>query len=1389
MSSIDPPHPPSDVASSQGHETKGWRFLFAFTRKAHLLVLLAAILLSLAAGLLLPATIIFLGAVFNSFSEYASGNIEVTTFTEEMRSSTYAFLILGAATILLRGGFFTCWLQFGELQAKCVREDLFRTLLEKDQEWYDLQPTGVETLLSRTQTQIRDLRTATSQPLGFSIAYIAQALAALALALFTNWRLSLVIVASLPIMAVGVALTSCRMLEYTERHNHSLTHAVRLANYSISNIVILKCFNTQYQEEERYGNIVRTAAVDYLKLAFSNALQAGFTRSIGSAMFVQGFWYGGSQVHAGQTTTGKVIITFWGCVIAAKSFETILPQGILLQKGRAAALVLKGIIGDISEDQIGLSSGRGLIPPFCGGKIEFRGVSFGYPSNAEHLILRDFSLYFPEGQTTYLVGNSGCGKSTIGSLLLRFYAPNSRGKILLDGMDVHDLDKAWLRNNITLVQQQSHLFSGTIHTNVALGQSDPSLVTEDEVQRCLELAALEATVAAFPDGPRTMVGTGGSALSGGQKQRIALARAYLRDTPVLLLDEVTSALDYSTRTRVMETIRSWRRGRTTIIITHDLDQIRPEDLVYVLDAGVVVQQGLRKDIADLANRLTIVSKNQDSDQKPFQETRAIFSISSPSNNATRIQIAGNRVSRWKESLDHFGAPTITNMAPLDSPTNVRRQTLKNSIALGVQGALVNLKRQSIARAKFLYAPIPSHPALPLTDKSHTPPGELLASLRRTDGFLGQRNKMSDLHNKPLPIPLATIENPLEPTYIMRIRKSKNTQEPKPPLSLFVILKSVFPGSALKIRVRLAIALVATICHAAMGPIFSYILAQVVNTFFLQSGYKEKLLQHSLQMLGIACIDGLCCFAMTYLMEFVAQSWVDGLRSKAMCRILRQPKAWFDEETHKPSTIVAALDQNAEEVKDIVSKFAAQIVIVAVMVLVAMTWAFVTCWKITLVSLAGTPVVYGLAKTFDLVSAHWENSTNMKSDNIGVVFVDAFMDIKTVRALTLESYFHQKLSSATHDALSTGRRRAFFSGIFYGLSESAVHFLTALIFWYGAKLAKEQDWAISSILTSFSLILFAATYASATMTYIPQINSAQDTATRLLGLAQMLVVSHEDKGTFILDATDPSTLTGPIHFINQTFRYPTRPDTSALFRLNLTIPSGRYTAIVGGSGSGKSTITALILGLYPPSPDMVAQSPSFPFGDPPSLTLSGRDIRSLHLKILRSMISIVPQTPVLIPGTVRENIAYGLQADVNSISASRIEAAAHMAGIHEFIQSLPQGYASVVGEGGIGMSGGQAQRVVVARALIRNPRILILDEPTSALDDDSARVIKNSIVRLMQEKGSRLTVILVTHSKAMMSFADHVIVMKEGAVAEQGSYAELLARPGELSEMLHNRPDW
>ena len=231
-------------------------------------------------------------------------------------------------------------------------------------------------------------------------------------------------------------------------------------------------------------------------------------------------------------------------------------------------------------------------------------------------------------------------------------------------------------------------------------------------------------------------------------------------------------------------------------------------------------------------------------------------------------------------------------------------------------------------------------------------------------------------------------------------------------------------------------------------------------------------------------------------------------------------------------------------------------------------------------------------------------------------------------------------------------------------------------------------------------------------------------------------------------------------------------------LNLTIQQGICTAIVGASGSGKSTIAALLLGLYPP-------------GDAGgTLTLAGTDIRALDLRALRAMIAVVPQTPLLFAASVRENIAYGM----GECEMDEVERAARRAGIHDFIVSLPRGYETGIGDGGLGLSGGQAQRVVIARALVRGPRVLVLDEATSALDGESAGLVRGSLRGLIEEgrvdgriaggMGVGLTVVVITHSREMMQMADRVVVMEGGRKVEEGGFRELEGRSGgRLWEML------
>ncbi|KAK4935815.1 ATP-dependent permease [Elasticomyces elasticus] len=841
---------------------------------------------------------------------------------------------------------------------------------------------------------------------------------------------------------------------------------------------------------------------------------------------------------------------------------------------------------------------------------------------------------------------------------MRFYGPQN-GSITIDGNHIQDIDTTWLRNNITFIQQHCTLFNETIYTNVALGCQEHERVTNAQVTECLEFAALQTTISDLADGHDTRVGSGGSTLSGGQKQRIAIARARLRNAPILILDEATSALDKLSRSSVMRAIRTWRRGRTTIIITHDLESIQTDDFVYVISAGRVVQQGRRGTLASLG---------------------------------------------------------------VDPAAKDPR----------------NLKRQSLSRAKATYSIGPTQPVAGLFHENSV---EALTNTRNTRATWGVEPSTA-IDNKPLPMPPSAIE--LSDRAIES--RAHGTKAP---------LTTVAETSRTSMRAIL-----------------------IFGTFSMTTGYHQRVLFYSMAVLGIAAADALASFAMHHLLESVSQLWVDRLRNEAVRRILQQPKGWFDDITNRPSRLLASLDHNAEDIKTVVDRLAAQIVVVVAMMTTALLWSFLTCWKMTLVSLAASPILYAVTKSFQMISSHWERRTDAARAKISDILLETFSDIKTTRSLTLESYFHKKYSEAINQAFYVGNRRAMFGALFFGISDSAVTLFTSMIFWYGAYLVKHEEWPVKSILTVFALLLFCTASATAVVTYIPQTSAATGTADRLLRLAQMPVISHEGIGLLKLDRHDPSTLSGPIHFINQTFYYPSRPKVAALRRLNLTIPSGKCTAIVGASGSGKSTIAALILGLYPPSTDNLNLSDS-----PPSLTLSGRDIRTLDLATLRSLIAIVPQPPVLLPATVRENIIYGLKPDSELVSASSIEASARATGIHEFIQSLPQGYATLIGDGGLGISGGQAQRIVIARALIQDPKILILDEATSALDHESAEVIRRSIINLTRREGGKPTVIVVTHVEEMMSFANHVVALDKGRMVEEGSFQDLVDRKGKLWELL------
>lgn len=677
-------------------------------------------------------------------------------------------------------------------------------------------------------------------------------------------------------------------------------------------------------------------------------------------------------------------------------------------------------------------------------------MSFAYPVRPDQDVLNSATFFFPAGETTFVIGKSGSGKSTLGNLLMQFYAPRS-GDISIDGNSLSTLDINWLRNNTTLVQQQSVLFNETIFKNIAFGRKDHARVRKKEVEKSIEIALLQHTIVDMPDGLDTLVGSGGNSMSGGQRQRVAIARARLRDTPILILDEATSALDPMTRSLVMDAIREWRTGRTTIIITHDISQIRKDDYVYVLSKGVIVQEGYRYALESsdggpfksfLPRKFDISTFQPEHGELPISKTLSIDSLSSLRNSVIS-----------QDSMDFSFEPRLRFIPSVFgvAEEGTRRPSLgtQRRASLGLisplspmiySGGLTSHGRNSILSVSRRTEPIRTlEPAL------LSPTREMeMVELTARAATLKRSNTTRQAHMIPSSSPPAPSRAPRQGRIkaILPRRKQQMTisEKDRRILPIRKILATVWPTLPWPKRICLVSGFICAFVHAAATPTFSWVFSKLLATFFVPNGRSEAL-TWSLSVLGVAVGDALASFLMHYLLEVCGQAWVDTLRIEALKRILDQPRSWFDRDKNSISRLTECLDRNAEEMRNLLGRFAAFVFVAVMMMLMAVIWSLALSWKLTLVGLASAPVLYGLTRGFEAVSGKWEGKSNDAGETASSIFTETFINIRTVRALTLEGYFHKKYSKATDKAIKVGLRRSALSGLFFGLSDSGIIFVT------------------------------------------------------------------------------------------------------------------------------------------------------------------------------------------------------------------------------------------------------------------------------------------------------------------------------------------------------------
>ncbi|KAK3985291.1 putative ABC transporter expressed in the mitochondrial inner membrane [Cladorrhinum sp. PSN332] len=1475
--------------------------LFSFTRPKHIPWILLSFVTSAVVAASRTAYAIFLGQIFGIISKWSSGELDSDEFISEISNWSIYFVLLGLGMWLFASLDIALWMMNGEVRARTTREIMFAAMLRKTAGWYDLRDEGIWGLLVQIQTQTRELQLATSQTLGFLVCDCFVFVACFIVAFVFSWKLTLVLI-STGVPSALILWGISRFLDPAiEAQKRELAEAAKHAAAATTAIDLVKVYNSADQEAFQFISAIRRSAKYYSRQVLCNVGQMSYIKTWMIMLFVVGFYFAVVLVDRQELTPGDALTTFYAALSAFKSIETLGPEWLVLAKGMTAAQLLKNVAEDRRGELEGKSKNGWLKPSTCLGDVRMTNISFAYPSNPSNVVLDPSDFRFSPGDITYVVGRSGSGKSTLGNLLLRFYEPRT-GRITVDGNPVTTLDLEWLRRNVTLIQQSSILFNDTFFQNVAFGAPDLEKVTTDEVQAACGMALLQSAISTMPDGLQTKLGTGGYNLSGGQQQRLALARAKLRDPPVLILDEITSGLDPVGRVMIMDALRLWRKGKTTIIITHEVGHIEDNEYVYVMADGCVVQKGLKKEIAEEESGLfaSLLASADDggaedsheydsddedeyddeylSDEEPIQEavmTRILRGTVTNSHRGVSLGLGFiPRLSYYMEHHDVDDArPTLTRRGSLESITRARPHSMAHSLPpqRSRRGSAASVRASKASnhppsRPQSMARSLANYQRQSLNFLTYQAAG--VHRYRSQSPSIRRRRVM--IEEPPAGGPHASMDS-LDRFFLGTLASSKDKKKGKVPKghrlpSLKAILKTVWPTLDTKARIQLIIAVLFCFVIAGANPVFSFIFANLVGAFWNPGGPGDAGSKWAGYLAIVAAIDGIATFFGYLFMEKVAQHWVNSLRAEAIKRILNQPKAWFDKENHSPQRITQCLDRNAEEMRKLVGMFVPIVLTVTVMIGTALIWALIIKWDLTLVALAGLPAAIGAARINALLSDRWETIANTAATATSMIFAETFANIKVVRALTLEKHFSEKHYRSAHSTYVLGYKRAAVVGIFYGFYSSMALYVTALVFYYGAKLLSTNSITVTDVIKIINLILFALGTSVMALAAVPQIAASKATATQMLYYANLPYDSGDDDGLDGEKKRVSSPL--PVAMTNLRFAYPGAPQREVLRGINLTITAGTCTAIAGSSGCGKSTIAALLLRLYeplepppPPPPPTMENLPSPPaqsafFGGFPSLARrksrsqsqgrgSGRmtidtqrltgamiplpspisevdtptraefcnspdftrprpispispsppapsrnyplTFQSFPSKLispssLTNHISYVPQRPFLFPITISENICYGLPDTSPLRSSDNIITAAQAAGIHDFITSLPSGYDTLVGEGGQAVSGGQAKRLCIARALAHQPKLLVLDEPTSSLDAQAAEDIRR-VVQSLVTSGTDMAVVVITHSKEMMRIADRVVMVDNGVVVETGEYEELCRRDGKFAELV------